>query len=93
MFGLPEEQDENVDTQVNLQLEKLNWKRNLRQQIVTESVGASLACLDQYLLRSRARNLFLRKAKQLEDTEGYKSVFISPDRTVEERICRQKLVN
>ena len=58
-----------------------NWKRNLRQQIVTESAGASLACLGQYLLRSRARNLFLRKAKQLKDTEGYKSVFISPDRS------------
>ena len=30
---------------------------------------------------------------QLKDTEGNKRVFISPDRTVEERISRQELVN
>ena len=35
----------------------------------------------------------LREAKQLKEIEGYKRVFISPDRTVEERISRQKLVN
>ena len=34
----------------------------------------------------------LRKAKQLKETAGYERVFISPDRTVEERISRQKLV-
>ena len=35
----------------------------------------------------------LRKAKLLKDVEGYKSVYISPNRTVEERISRQKLVS
>ena len=35
----------------------------------------------------------LRKAKQLKDTEGYEKVFITPDRTVEERISRQNLAN
>lgn len=29
----------------------------------------------------------------LKDAEGFERVFISPDRTVEERISRQKLVN
>ena len=34
----------------------------------------------------------LRKAKRLKDIEGYKTVFISPDRSPEERINRQALV-
>ena len=34
----------------------------------------------------------LGKAKLLKDAEGYNRVFICPDRTVEERIGRQKLV-
>ena len=35
----------------------------------------------------------LRKARLLKDIDGYQTVFISPDRTIEERISRQKLVN
>ena len=34
----------------------------------------------------------LTKAKQLKETLGYKIVFISRDRTIEEQISRQKLV-
>ena len=34
----------------------------------------------------------LRKAKRLKDIDGYKTVFISPDRSPEERISRQALV-
>ena len=34
----------------------------------------------------------LRKAKRLKDIEGLKTVYISPNRTPEERISRQKLV-
>ena len=35
----------------------------------------------------------LRKAKQLKDIEGFKTIYISPNRTPEKRISRQKLVN
>ena len=35
----------------------------------------------------------LRKAKGLRDIEGYKTVYISPNRTPEERIERRKLVS
>ena len=35
----------------------------------------------------------LKKAKQLRDIEGYKTIHISPNRTREERIVRQKLVS
>ena len=34
----------------------------------------------------------LRKAKRLKDIEGLKTVYLSPNRTLEERISRQKLV-
>ena len=35
----------------------------------------------------------LLKAKQLKETQGYKIVFISRDKTIKERTSRQKLVN
>ena len=44
VFGVPEEQGENVDNKFNQLFE--NWTRNLIQQIVAESVSASLACPD-----------------------------------------------
>ena len=34
----------------------------------------------------------LSKAKKLKDIDGYQAVYIAPDRSVEERITRQKLV-
>ena len=34
----------------------------------------------------------MRKAKRLKDIDCYRTVYISPDRTPEERISRQKLV-
>ena len=35
----------------------------------------------------------LRKAKRLKDIDGYKTVYISPNRTNEERLSRRTLVN
>ena len=35
----------------------------------------------------------LRKASTLRNFEDYKKVFLSPDRTVEERVNRKKLVD
>ena len=35
----------------------------------------------------------LRKARRLKDIEGFKTIYISPNRTPEERISRQKLVS
>ena len=34
----------------------------------------------------------LSKAKRLREVEGYKTVYLSPNRTPEERVTRQKLV-
>ena len=34
----------------------------------------------------------LSKAKRLREVEGYKTVYLSPNRTPEERVARQKLV-
>ena len=94
VFGLPEEQDESVDTKVSLLLEKLEEKP---QTADCCRIGRSKPGMSRPI-RFKVKNSesvyqILRKAKQLKEIEGYKSVFISPDRTVEERISRQKLVN
>ena len=94
VFGLPEEQDESVDTKVNLLLENLEEKP---QTADCCRIGRSQPGMPRPIRfkvkSSESVYQILRKAKQLKEIEGYKRVFISPDRTVEERISRQKLVN
>ena len=94
VFGVPEEQEENVDNKVKLLLEKLEEKPHTANccRIGQSKPGISRPIRFK-VQSSDSVYQILRKAKQLRDTEGYERVFISPDRTVEERISRQKLVN
>ena len=94
VFGVPEEQEETVDNKVKLLLEKLEEKPHTANccRIGQSKPGISRPIRFK-VQSSDSVYQILRKAKQLRDTEGYERVFISPDRTVEERISRQKLVN
>ena len=65
----------------------LNWSDS-------EVRSTSLLNQVQYDSTSKVpRYQILRKERQLKDTKGYERVFLSPDRTVEERIIWQKLVS
>jgi hypothetical protein len=98
VFGLPEEQEENLDSKVNLLLEQLDEKplvtdcRRIGQKS-QHKPGAGVSRPIRFKVKSSETVYqILRKAKQLMNTEGNKRVFISPDRTIEERVSRQKLV-
>ena len=86
VFGVPEEQEEIVDNKVRLLLESLEEKHHTTECC---KIGQSKPGM---VKSSNSVYHILRKAKQLKDTEGYKRVFITPDKTVEEQISRQKLV-
>ena len=94
VFGVPEEQEEIVDNKVMLLLEKSEEKPHTRECC---RIGQSKAGIPRPM-RSKVGSSdsvyqIPRKAKRLSDTEGYERVFISPNRTVEERISRQNLMN
>ena len=94
VFGVPEEQEEIVDNKVMLQLRKSEEKPHTRECCRIDQSKAGIP----RPMRSKVGSpdsvyQIPRKAKRLRDTEGYGRVFISPDRTVEERISRQNLVN
>ena len=61
---------------------------------MAELVKTSLGYQDQYGLKFQFRYSLsdTQKREAAEGAEGYNRVFICPDRTVEERISRQKLV-
>ena len=94
VFGVPEEQEENVDTKVQLLLDKLEEKPRIADccRIGPNKPGVTRPIRFKVTSSDTVYQI-LRKAKLLKDAGGYERVFISPDRTVEERISRQKLVN
>ena len=93
IFGLPEGQTENVESKVS---EILNLLEEKPKVIDCRGIGHDHPGKPRPI-RFKVRNSdivyqILRKAKRLKDIEGYKTVFISPDRSPEERINRQALV-
>ena len=93
IFGLPEGQTESVESKVSEILDLLEEKPTV---IDCRRIGHDHPGKPRPI-RFKVRNSnivyqILRKAKRLKDIEGYKTVFISPDRSPEERINRQALV-
>ena len=86
MLGVPEEQGENVDNKVNQLFEKLDQESHTADRSrIGQSKPDMLRPIRFKVKRSDSVDQNLRRAKQLEDTDGNKRVCISPDRTVE---CR-----
>jgi len=94
VFGVAEEQDECTTSKVKGILEKLEEKPHIRdcRRIGQRATGA-VRPIKFSVKSSDIVYQLLRKANRLKDIEGYKSVYISPNRTLEERISRRTLVN
>ena len=96
VFGVVEEPSECVTTKVSRILEQLDEKpritgcRRIGQRATGESTKRPI------IFSVKSTDIvyqILRKSKRLKDIEDYKTVYISPNRTPDERISRQKLVN
>ena len=93
VFGIPEEENEAVDSKVTDMLEHLDEKPTITlcTRIGKQKPGTRRP------IRFRVQNSstvfqILKKAKLLKEIEGYESTYLSPDRTMEERTIRKKLV-
>ena len=96
VFGVAEEPEEKVDFKVKVLLDKLELDEKPRiadcRRIGQNKPGMPRPIRFKVTSSDTVYQI-LRRAKLLKNAEGYERVFISPDRTAEERISRQKLVN
>ena len=93
VFGVEKENGECPTTKVSKILEQLEEKPRITGCRRLGQRGADLKRPIIFSVQSSdVVYQILRKAKRLKDIEGLKTVYISPNRTPEERISRQKLV-
>ncbi len=94
VFGLDELEDEEVDHEIKKMLENFctvmpvvreRYRVGPRKPVIDRPVRVSFNSPE-------AAAEVLRESKGLKQTEDYKGVFVSPDRTPEERAERKKLV-
>ena len=93
MFGLPEGENEVVEDKVYQVLEQLAEKPKITSCIRIGQRKPSAVRPIRFNVRNSGTVFhILQKARMLKDIEGYKTIYLCPDRTVEERETRRKLV-
>ena len=93
IFGLAEGQTEHVESKVSEILNLLEEKPKVSDcRRIGQHQPGKPRPIKFKVRNSDIVHQILRRAKRLKDIEGYKTVFISPDRSPEERISRQALV-
>ena len=97
IFGLTEQDGEQLDSKVTDLFTDLNEK----PRVLTSRIGVkrndrpdNSACrpVKVKLASSTAAHQILLKARNLRDVDKYKSVYICPDRSPEDRAARRTLV-
>ena len=93
VFGVAEEQSESPSSKVTEILEQLDEKPRIAgcKRIGQRVTGKSRPIIFTVKSTDIVYEI-LRKAKRLKDIDGFKTVYIAPNRTPEERVSRQKLV-
>ena len=93
VFGVAEEEDEELEPKVQEILEHLNEKPRIS---AVRRIGRKKPGLHRPIRLSVESSSIafgiLTKSKELRNIDDCKSVYLSPDRTVEEQVTRKKLV-
>ncbi|KAL5252893.1 hypothetical protein ACHWQZ_G015602 [Mnemiopsis leidyi] len=93
VFGVAEEKGECATVRVAKILEQLEEKPKFQHCRRIGQQRENTVCPIKFSIRSTdIIYQILSKAKRLEEIEGYKTVYLSPNRTPEERVAHQKLV-
>ena len=94
VFGVDEEADECASTKVAGILEQLEEKPHItRCRRIGQRANDTKRPIIFNVKSLDIVYQILRKARRLKDIEGFKTIYISPNRTPEERISRQNLVS
>ena len=93
VFNLPEEEDEDLSGKVSDVFGQLNEKPRIEvSRIGRKRTGGVVLPVKVSLCSATSVQLILAKAKNLRQSERFKAVFLSPDRTSEQRIQQKELV-
>ncbi len=92
IYGLKEDDDETPETKVSEVLNHLNEKPKISNccRVGKESIG-KVRPVKFTLSSSDLVRQILRKTKLLKEVEGCKTIYIYPDRSVEDRLAYNKL--
>ncbi len=94
IYGLAEEAGENLPTKVSEVLQNLQEKPVFSIPLrIGNSTGATNRPVKISFTSSMMVSEVLKKSKLLRNHSAFKTVFIAPDRTKEERTVRRKLVD
>ena len=93
VFGVAEEKGECATAKVAKILDHLEEKPKFQQcRRIGQQRDNAVRPIKFSVRSTDIVNQILSKAKRLREVEGYKTVYLSPNRTPEERVARQKLV-
>ena len=93
IFGLPEEKEEKLESQVSEVLETIGIKPKVEaQRIGKKKTAGSTRPVKVIASNSLVVDQILRNARNLRHSEKFKTVFLSQDRSVEQRKIRKDLV-
>ncbi len=93
VFGMEEKTDEDLDSKITAIFEELSEKPSFQATRVGKESDNKIRPVKVSLRSSDTVHQILVKAKQLRSTNTYRSVYIAPDRTPEERIKQRKLIS
>ena len=93
VFGLPEEEEEGLETRISEVLEEVGLKPKLEAQRIDKKKSASVirpvkVCVSSSLIVQQ----ILSNARNLRNSDKFKTVYLSPDRSPEQREARKELV-
>ena len=93
VFGLPEEEEEGLETRIREVLEEVGLKPKLEAQRIGKKKSASVirpvkVCVSSSLIAQQ----ILSNARNLRNSDNFKTVYLSPDRSPEQREARKELV-
>ena len=92
VFGLCEEDNEEINTKVSEVLESLGEKPHVEACRIGKKTPSAARPVKVSFSSSSIVQQILKKSSKLSGTERFKSVFLAPDRTAEERVQRKELV-
>ena len=92
VFGVTEEKNEELEHKLQEILGRLNGKQKISS---VGRIGRKKTGLHRPISFSDQNSSIafgIRKAKELKNTDDCMSIYLTPDRTVEEQVTRRKLV-
>ena len=92
VFGLPEQDNENVCDSVMKVMEELSEKPRLEADRLGKKKEGQIRPVKVTFTSAAAVQQILAKSRNLRRTEKFKEVFLSPDRTLEQRAEHRELV-